>query len=67
MKKGKFWPLIRELTWQKAEQLFMQDQILKMNCDIKPERRELREEGYYHTAKLIVLREINEGKIHGDL
>jgi len=56
--KGKFWPQVRALIWEKAEQLFMQEQMRTMNCDIKPERCELREGGYFHTAKLIVLREL---------
>ncbi len=55
--KGKFWPHARELIWQKAEELFMQDQA-QMDCYIRPERSELREGGYFHTAKLIVLQEL---------
>ena len=47
----------------KAEELFMQEQMQSFDCDIKPERHELREGGYYDLAKLIVLREIYlEGK-----
>jgi hypothetical protein len=47
----------------KAEELFMQEQIIAFDCDIKPERCELRESGYFERAKLIVLREIYlEGK-----
>jgi hypothetical protein len=47
----------------KAEELFMQEQMQAFDCDIKPERCELREGGYYDLAKLIVLREIYlEGK-----
>jgi hypothetical protein len=56
--KGKFWPAVREQIWQKAEELFMQEQVRTMDCDIKPERNELREGGYFHTAKLIVLRKL---------
>ena len=41
----------------------MQEQMQAFDCDIKPERCELREGGYYDLAKLIVLREIYlEGK-----
>jgi hypothetical protein len=42
----------------KAEELFMQEQMQVFSCDIKPERCELREGGYFERAKLIVLREI---------
>ena len=56
--KGKFWPQVRALIWEKAEQLFMQEQMQTMDCDIKPERCELREGGYFHDAKLIVLRNL---------
>jgi len=58
MQKGKFWPHVRALIWEKAEQLFMQEQMQTMDCDIKPERCELREGGYFHEAKLIVLRNL---------
>ena len=47
----------------KAEELFMQEQMQAFGCDIKPERCELREGGYFDRAKLIVLQEIYlEGK-----
>jgi hypothetical protein len=59
--KGKFWPAVREQIWQKAEELFMQEQMRTMECSIKPERSELREGGYFHTAKLIVLRNLQQG------
>jgi hypothetical protein len=42
----------------KAEELFMQEQIQAFGCDIRPERCELREGGYFDRAKLIVLREV---------
>ena len=64
MQKGKFWPQVRALIWEKAEQLFMQEQMQTMDCDIRPERCELREGGYFDTAKLIVLRELRETKNH---
>ena len=56
--KGKFWPPVRAMIWEKAEELFMQDQMRTMDCDIRPERSELREGGYFYTAKLIVLRDL---------
>jgi hypothetical protein len=56
--KGKFWPHVRALIWEKAEELFMQDQARTMDCYIKPERCELREGGYFYQAKLIVLRNL---------
>ena len=60
-KKGKFWPQIRAQIWQKAEDLFMQDQMHHWDLPITPERCELREGGYYDKAKLIVLRELSRG------
>jgi hypothetical protein len=57
-KAGKFWPHVRELIWEKAEELFMKEQARKMDCYIKPERYELCEGGYFYQAKLIVLRNL---------
>ena len=59
--KGKFWPKVRAMIWEKAEQLFQEGQARTMNNDFKaitPERKELREGGYFYTAKLIVLRNL---------
>ena len=56
--KGKFWPYVRALIWEKAEELFMQEQARTMDCYIKPERCELRVGGYFYDAKLIVLRDL---------
>ena len=56
--KGKFWPQVREMIWEKAEELFMADQARTMDLYIKPERCELVEGGYFHEAKLIVLRNL---------
>jgi len=57
------WSKVRVRIWVKAEELFMQEQMQAFNCDIKPERCELREGGYFDRAKLIVLREVYlEGK-----
>jgi hypothetical protein len=60
--QGKFWPSVRAMIWEKAEELFMQEQARTMDCYIKPEKSELREGGYFYTAKLIVLRELYEEK-----
>jgi hypothetical protein len=59
--KGKFWPKVRAMIWEKAEQLFQEEQARTMDNDFKaitPERKELREGGYFYTAKLIVLRNL---------
>ena len=59
--KGKFWPRVRAMIWEKAEQLFQEEQARTMDNDFKaitPERKELREGGYFYTAKLIVLRNL---------
>jgi hypothetical protein len=60
-KTGKFWPLVRALIWEKAQQLYQMEQAKTMGHDFKgitAERRELREGGYFYTAKLIVLRDL---------
>jgi len=65
MNKGKFWPPVRAMIWDKAQQMFQEEQARTMSEDWKattPERKELREAGYFHTAKLLVLREIYEPK-----
>jgi len=57
---GKFWPWVRELIWQKAEELHAADFYRSHEENItEPTRRELREGGYFYTARLIVLREIH--------
>lgn len=59
--QGKFWPPVRALIWEKAQQLFQQEEARTMGSDFKgltAERSELREAGYFYTAKLIVLRDI---------
>jgi hypothetical protein len=53
------WRKVRARIWVKAEELFMLDQMHHFNCDITPERCELRESGYFDKAKRIVLREVN--------
>jgi hypothetical protein len=56
---GKFWPWVRELIWQKAEELHAADFYRVHEENITPPTRgELREGGYFHEAKLMVLREI---------
>ncbi|MFP3985103.1 MAG: hypothetical protein ACLFU9_03940 [Candidatus Bathyarchaeia archaeon] len=59
--KGKFWPEVREKIWRKAQQLFQEDQAKTMGSDFKgitATRRELLEAGYFHQAKIIVLRNL---------
>ena len=58
---GKFWPKVRPLIWEKAQQLYQEDQAKTMGTDFKgitATHKELREGGYFHTAKLIVLRNL---------
>jgi len=65
VKKGRFWPKVRPLIWQKAMELYQQQQALTMKADFKgltPTRKELREGGYFHTAKIIVLRNLYRQK-----
>jgi hypothetical protein len=60
-KTGKFWPLVRALIWEKAQQLYQQEQARTTGSDFKgitAERSELREGGYFYQAKLIVLRDL---------
>jgi hypothetical protein len=49
------------LIWEKAQQLFQEEQAKTMGVDFKgltATRKELREGGYFYAAKLIVLREL---------
>jgi len=58
---GKFWPTVRPLIWEKAQQLYQEEQAKTMGADFKgvtATHKELREGGYFHTAKLIVLRNL---------
>jgi hypothetical protein len=60
-KTGKFWPQVRALIWEKAQQLFQEDQAKTMHTDFKgitATKKELREGGYFYLAKLIVLRNL---------
>jgi len=53
--KGVFWPGVRQRMYEKAVELYMYDHPESQN---KPELDELREAGYLHTAKVLVLREM---------
>ena len=58
---GKFWPKVRPLIWEKAQQLYQEEQARTMGTDYKgitATHKELREAGYFHTAKLITLRNL---------
>lgn len=69
-KPGKFWPQVRAKIWEKAESLFMQEQMKTWDLPTKPERCELREGGYFYRAKLIVLRDLwraTKGKTPSEL
>ncbi|MGB9841636.1 MAG: hypothetical protein ACPLKZ_02800 [Candidatus Bathyarchaeales archaeon] len=60
-KTGKFWPQVRAMIWEEAQQLFQEEQAKTMGKDFKgitATKKELRESGYFHLAKLIVLRNL---------
>jgi len=60
-KPGKFWPYVRPLIWEKAQQLYQMEQATSMGEDFKgitATSHELREGGYFYQAKLIVLRNL---------
>jgi hypothetical protein len=60
-KTGKFWPWVRPIIWEKAQELYQMEQAKAMGTDFKgltATRKELREGGYFHRAKLIVLRNL---------
>ncbi|MGB9854375.1 MAG: hypothetical protein ACPLRY_06185 [Candidatus Bathyarchaeales archaeon] len=59
--RGKFWPQIRALIWEKAQELYQMENAKTMQEDFKgltATRKELRESGYFQTAKLIILRNL---------
>lgn len=59
--KGNFWPQVRAMIWEKAQELYQQDEARGMSNDftgVTATKAELREGGYFHQAKLIVLRNI---------
>jgi len=63
--RGKFWPSVRAMIWEKAQQLFQEANARSMGSDftgITATRKELREGGFFHIAKLIVLRELYQEK-----
>jgi len=58
---GKFWPQVRALIWEKAQELYQMENAKTMKDDFKgttATRKELREGGYFQTAKLIILRNL---------
>jgi len=60
-RKGRFWPQVRAQIYEKAQQLFQEQQARTMSRDFKgitATKKELREAGYVYTAKLIVLRNL---------
>ena len=68
-RKGRFWPQVRAQIYEKAQQLFQEQQARTMSRDFKgitATNKELHEAGYFYTAKLIVLRNLwlqNKGKL----
>jgi len=64
-KKGKFWPQVRREIWAKAQALFQEQKARTLKEDftgLTAERKELKEGGFYYTAKLLVLRDVNRDK-----
>jgi len=62
---GKFWPKVRREIWVRAQSLFQCEQARTLKEDftgITAEPSELKEGGYYYTAKVMVLRDINRDK-----
>ena len=54
-----FWKQVRELIWERAYELYYMDCAREgFTPPTTPERRELREAGYFYTAKLDVLRRL---------
>jgi hypothetical protein len=59
--RGKFWPQVRAVIWEKAQELYQMENAKTMKDDFKgatATRKELRKGGYFQTAKLIILREL---------
>lgn len=59
--KGKFWPQVREMIWEKAQELYQADQYRGVGDSFTgttATRLELREGGYFHTAKIMVLQDL---------
>jgi len=58
--KGLFWPEVRRRMREKAVELFMEEHSRNPYFTGQtPEFEELREGGYLHRAKILVLREIS--------
>jgi len=60
-KKGKFWPQVRAMIWEKAQELYQQVEARGISTDFTgttATKAELREGGYFYQAKLIVLRNL---------
>jgi len=58
---------MQTLIWEKAQELYQMENAKPMNADFKgitATKKELREGGYFHTDKLIILREIWQQKKH---
>ena len=63
--RGKFWPQVRALIWEKAQELYQMENAKTMYTDFKgitATKKELHEGGYFQTAKLIILRELWQKK-----
>ena len=62
--KGLFWPEVRRRMREKAIELFMADHY-RNPCFTgqTPEMEELKEGGYLHRAKVLVLREISQNTL----
>jgi len=61
--KGSFWPEVRQRMREKAVELYMAERFGDPYFTGQlPEIEELREGGYLHRAKVLVLREISQGK-----
>jgi hypothetical protein len=57
--QSKFWSYVRELIWEKAQELNQMEQAQTMEGDFKgvtARRREFREGGYFYEAELTVLK-----------
>jgi hypothetical protein len=60
-RKGKFWPRVRAMIWDKAQELYQKEMARTTGKDfsgITATRKELVEGGYFYEAKLIVLRNL---------
>jgi len=59
--RGVFWPKVRVLIWERAQELYQHDEARGSSGDLSgvtATRKELVEGGYFQTAKVIVLREL---------